>query len=91
MCWESHIGAVTATCEVGAATNRWLATGSDDKTVRLWDPHSGRSMWRLPLHREVLSMTGVGQLLVVGTETGVVTVSIRAWAPRRHDHPANGD
>lgn len=84
---EGHLAAVTTVCEVGAGDERWLASGSIDRTVRLWDPHRGRSMWRLPLHTEVLSMASVGQLLVIGTETGVIAVWIRAPAPRGQQTP----
>ena len=62
------------------AGGRWLASGSDDKTVKLWEPGSGKLVRTLEGHQN--SVTSVafdptGRYLASGSEDG----TIRLWNP----------
>ncbi len=57
-------------CAVFAPDNRWLATGSADNTIRLWDAGSGRELRALIGHKNWIKSLAVshhGQVLASGS------------------------
>jgi WD40 repeat protein len=62
-------------CAVFAPDNRWLATGSADNTIRLWDRASGRELRALLGHKNWIKSLAVnhrGQTLASGSNDQTV-------------------
>jgi WD40 repeat protein len=63
-----HTGSVTAVAAVLLPDGRTLlATGSNDHTVRLWDPTTGATVHSVSLGQSVRCLAAVGSGLCVGT------------------------
>jgi WD40 repeat protein len=61
-----HLGAVT--CVAYSPGGRWIASGSDDRTVRLWDPETGleQGIGEFDTQVKALTFTPDGRRLVSG-------------------------
>jgi WD40 repeat protein len=57
-----------------------LATGSDDETLRLWDPVDGSCVLTVPVHHAVSAVTLVAGSLAVGLEAGVLVIKFESDA-----------
>jgi hypothetical protein len=75
--FEGHTGQVFSVSF--SADDRLLASGSSDRTVRLWDPETGQELRRLEGHGIVrsVSFSTDGRLLASGGEDQ----SVRLWDP----------
>jgi WD40 repeat protein len=65
-----HLDAVT--CVVYSSDGRWLASGSDDRTVRLWEPDTGIQLGLVELDTQIkaLACAPDGRSLFTGNGTG---------------------
>jgi WD40 repeat protein len=79
---EGHTGAVLAVCAFRHNDKTLLATGSDDKTVRIWNPGTGALLGTLEGHTDwvhtVCAFTRGGQTLLA---TGGDDATVRIWDP----------
>ena len=51
-----HTGRVTAVCAYTTPSGPRVATGSADRTIRIWDPTTGNLKQHIAVHHEVLSL-----------------------------------
>ena len=51
-----------------------LASASDDRTVRMWDPHIGACLLVVPTHHAALAVAGVAGSLAIGLDTGILVI-----------------
>jgi len=79
---EGHTGAVHAVCAFRQNEKTFLATGSDDKTARIWNPGTGALLGTLEGHTDwvyaVCAFTRDGQTLLA---TGGDDATVRIWDP----------
>jgi WD40 repeat protein len=74
---EGHTGPVSAVCAFTGSDGRpLLATGSDDRTVRIWDPRTAECLIVIPVHHEVHVLTQVDAMLIVGTSAGILAIEL---------------
>ncbi|MFN2495124.1 MAG: trypsin-like peptidase domain-containing protein [Pseudonocardiaceae bacterium] len=74
---EGHTGSVGGVCAVRVGGRDLLASASDDRTVRLWDPATGQALHVIPVHHEAFGLTSFANArLVVGLSAGLLVVSI---------------
>ncbi|MFE3451829.1 trypsin-like peptidase domain-containing protein [Nonomuraea sp. NPDC059194] len=71
-----HASAVTATCVVTTQAGRAIATGSSDRTVRLWEPTSGALLRVIPVQHEVHAICEVPGGLAVGLSAGLLVLEL---------------
>ncbi|MGV9708563.1 WD40 repeat domain-containing protein [Streptomyces sp. NPDC003483] len=73
---EGHRDRVWSACQI--QIGRWtaLATGGDDRTIRLWEPGSWRSLIEVPVYHPVTSLAQVDATLVVGSDAGLLGLSL---------------
>jgi WD40 repeat protein len=77
---EGHRDCVRSACQIRIGQWDALATGGDDRTVRLWELGSWRFLLELPVYHPVTSLTQVDTVLVVGSDAGLLGLSVDpAW------------
>ena len=53
-----------------------LATGSNDRTVRIWDPVRGSALLAIPIHHPVHSIGYASGLLVIAVTNGLMAIQL---------------
>jgi hypothetical protein len=71
----ARVRGVTALATVGLPDRRYLAAGSSDGSVHVWDPIDAQVQLKIPLNIAVTALTALGADLAVGTAQGVVVLS----------------
>jgi WD40 repeat protein len=61
---------------VPAGGRQLLASTSDDRTVRLWDPATGTARRSIPVYHRALSCCYVAGTLVLGLDTGLLALGL---------------
>jgi WD40 repeat protein len=74
--FEGHSGPVTAVCSFSIRNRDLLASASDDKTVRVWNPASNTSILTIPVSYSATSMTWVNDSLVIGLDAGMLAIRL---------------
>ena len=73
---EGHQDPVSAVCPVTVAGRDLLASGSDDRTVRVWDPATGGIRLTIPVYYEALALAEVARLLCIGLSGGILVIEL---------------
>ena len=75
--FTEHTSWVRSVCSVQIGDRTYLASASDDTTVKVWDPSSGRTAHALPLDHpaSALAMLSEGQL-IVGLDIGLIVFDL---------------
>jgi WD40 repeat protein len=80
---EGHEGSVYGLCSVEVGARQLLASGGDDKTVRIWDPQTGEQRAVLEGHkgpvRAVCPVQVDGRQLIASASADK---TVRIWDPR---------
>jgi WD40 repeat protein len=71
-----HTKAVKAVTPVVIAGRVLLASGSADRTVRLWDPVNEATVLSIPVYHPVFDCTQIADTLGVGLAAGIVVMSL---------------
>ncbi len=73
---QGHDDAVTALCAFSDGNRTLLATGNDDRTVRIWELVSGSAMLVVPVYRPVRALCEASGLLVIASVDGLVAIDL---------------
>ncbi|MFV2069977.1 MAG: WD40 repeat domain-containing protein, partial [Pirellulales bacterium] len=68
----------SANCMAFSPNGRWLATGSSDRTIRIWDVRTGQTRHVIAAHREkiyAIVFSPDGRTIVTGDERGTLAFS----------------
>jgi WD40 repeat protein len=63
-------------CAVTVNGRELLASGSDDRTVRIWDPPTGTCLLTVPTYHAALAVAWVAESLAVGLDTGILVIKL---------------
>ena len=91
-CLRGHLDEVK--CIAYSSDGKWIASGGDDKTVRVWDADTGLELRCIKGHSEEVSAVGfsprpVPRLLLLQSQPGLVDLH-RADIDRVVRVPENG-
>ena len=75
---EGHPGSVNAVCAWTQDGQPRLASGGDDRTVRIWDPTTGvgQNVLVIPVYHPVLALTYETGLLCLALSGGMLTIQV---------------
>jgi hypothetical protein len=74
---HGHRGSVNGVCVVTVNGQHLLASASNDRTVRLWNPQTGAAALVLSTRHVALAVTSITHSLAIGLLTGVLMISVR--------------
>jgi WD40 repeat protein len=73
-----HTSRVLVICAFVLIDTTYLASGSDDRTVRIWDPARDTPTLVIPTRDPVYSLAYADELLFIGTGAGLMAVRLNA-------------
>ncbi|WP_046470511.1 WD40 repeat domain-containing protein [Allosalinactinospora lopnorensis] len=74
---KGHTGWVNAICAyTGPDGQPRLATGSQDRTVCIWNPQTGTQLLSIPVHHPARALARVGRRLFVGMDAGLLAIDL---------------
>jgi WD40 repeat protein len=53
-----------------------LASASDDRTVWIWDPKTGRCVLTLPAYHAAIAITSVAESVGIGLDAGILVIEL---------------
>jgi WD40 repeat protein len=77
---RGHNGAVKAICACTFDDHVCLATAGADRTVRIWDPVTAKTVLVVPTRDTVSALSHTGDLLAIGTPAGLLTIHLNPGA-----------
>lgn len=73
---EGHRDWVRAICVLNFDGSSYLATGGDDRVVRIWNAGDWKPVLEIPVYHPVASIAQSGRAVVVGSDAGLLGLSL---------------